>query len=418
MCKYKHYPVGHPTCLVGPILDGYTIDNLEGLVRCTVVPPRNLFIPLLPAKINKKLVFTLCRVCAENKQTTLCNHTERQRALTGCWVSFELQKAKQIGYKILQIHEAWHYSKTTVYDKVSNDGGLFATYMNTFIKLKLEASGYPRHVLSDAEKDAYIENIQKSEGVRLDKNNIEKNAGKRISAKLCLNNLWGKMGQRNNMQQTSFIRQPQKFFDLLSSDETEINDCFVINDDVIFVKFKHAEHFAKSAPNTNAIVASYVTAHGRLALYSYLEKLGKRTLYYDTDSVIYKSMPGMYDIPLGDCMGDMTDELDGEYITEFTSTGAKSYAYKTNAGTQSVKCKGFTLNKITSDVLTFETLRDMATGVGAKSITVKGTTRIRPDVKRRRVCTELESKSYTRTLDKRILKNDHHSIPYGYRLVM
>lgn len=398
-------------------MEGYAIEDLEGLVKCTVLPPRNLYIPLLPAKINNKLVFTLCRVCAETKQTTVCTHTERQRALTGCWVSFELQKAKKIGYEVLRIHEAWHYSETTKYDKASKSGGLFATYMNTFIKLKLEASGYPRHVGTDDEKNAYIEKIEKTEGVLLDKENIEKNGGKRMTSKLCLNNLWGKMGQRNNMQQSAFIRHPQKFFDLLTSQDIELNDCFVINDDVIYVKYRHADHFAKASKNTNAIVASYVTAHGRLELYSYMEKLGKRILYYDTDSIIYQSAPGLYDVPLGDAMGDMTDELDGEYITEFTSTGAKSYAYRTNMGTQIVKCKGFTLNKITSDVLTFETLRGMATGTGDQSVTVKGTTRIKPDIKRRRVCTEIETKSYTRTLDKRILRKDHYSIPYGYRLV-
>ena len=31
VCKYMSYPVGHPECLIGPKLNGYNMDNLEGL---------------------------------------------------------------------------------------------------------------------------------------------------------------------------------------------------------------------------------------------------------------------------------------------------------------------------------------------------------------------------------------------------
>ena len=54
--QYKHYPVGHPT-LIGPKLSGYITNDLEGVVRCEVLPPNNLYIPLLPCKFNEKLMF-------------------------------------------------------------------------------------------------------------------------------------------------------------------------------------------------------------------------------------------------------------------------------------------------------------------------------------------------------------------------
>ena len=67
VCKRKTYPIGHPKCLIGPELQGYTVNNIGGLIRCTVLPPRTMFIPLLPRKISGKLLFTLCRICAETK---------------------------------------------------------------------------------------------------------------------------------------------------------------------------------------------------------------------------------------------------------------------------------------------------------------------------------------------------------------
>ena len=37
------------------------------------------------------------------------------------------------------------------------------------------------------------------------------------------------------------------------------------------------------------------------------------------------------DLPLGDYLGDLTNELnENEHITEFCSTGSKSYVFETN----------------------------------------------------------------------------------------
>ena len=67
---------------------------------------------------------------------------------------------------------------------------------------------------------------------------------------------------------------------------------------------------------------------------------GRACSLCDTDSVIYRSSPGDLHPDLSDAMGSMTDELDGCYITEFTSNGAKTYGYKTSDGEQVLKCKG------------------------------------------------------------------------------
>ncbi|CAH3157613.1 unnamed protein product, partial [Porites evermanni] len=60
-----------------------------------------------------------------------------------------------------------------------------------------------------------------------------------------------------------------------------------------------------------------------------LDTLQQQVLYYDTDSVVYKWRPGQPSIAIGDFLGDMTDELDGDVITEFVSGGAENYGYQT-----------------------------------------------------------------------------------------
>lgn len=409
-----HYPIGHPVCLIGPELHNRNVDEFEGIIRCTVLPPRDLYLPLLPSKIGGKLMFVLCRTCAVNKQLSKCNHTNKQRSLTGTWVSLELQRAQQLGYTILRLHEIWHYQSTTKYDKNTKSGGLFAGYMNTFVKLKLEASGFPHTVITDEDKQKYVADVKKSEGIDLDIDNIRQNAGVRAISKLCLNNLWGKLAQRSNLTKKSFVYEPREFFEIMTSKSYEVIDCHLVNADCVYVSYKHANGFEQPSKNTSPIVAAYVTTHARLVLYNYLEQLQQRVLYCDTDSIIYKSSPGDYHPPLSENLGAMSDELGGQYITEYVSNGAKTYAYKTSGGDSVVKCKGFTLNKLASERITFDVMRDMATSDEHKIVTVKQPCKIKRQIKKLRICTEEEERIYQRTFDKRVRRPDHTSIPYGY----
>ena len=407
--------MGHPEVFIGPKLHGRTVDEFEGLIRCTVLPPTDLYLPLLPSRINGKLLFTLCRECAYLQQLTECTHSSKKRALTETWVTDEVKKAVSLGYKLVQIHEVWHYPNTTQYDHSTGEGGIFATYINDFITQKMEASGYPSHVVTDAEKERFVEEIRQLEGVKLDRAKIKKNPGARAVAKLCLNNLWGKLAQRCNMPQHKYVRQPREFFDILCSDKFSVQECHFVDEECAYISYSHSQGFEEPPPNTNSVLASYVTSHARLELYKYLEQLGERVLYCDTDSVIYKSAPGDVHPPLHDAMGGMTDELDGCHITEFTSNGAKTYGYRTSDGDQVLKCKGFTLNKLTSDKITFNVMKDLATGDSDFTVTVDDPQKIRRDTKRRKVCTTTQTKRYRRTFDKRVMMGDYTSVPYGYR---
>ena len=61
-----------------------------------------------------------------------------------------------------------------------------------------------------------------------------------------------------------------------------------------------------------------------LMLYSYLEQLGPRAFYADTDSVVYASRPGEWKPELGDYLGDLTYEVPDNRIIEFVTGGPKN----------------------------------------------------------------------------------------------
>ena len=88
-----------------------------------------------------------------------------------------------------------------------------------------------------------------------------------------------------------------------------------------------------------------------MKLYDLLDLLQERVLYYDTDSVVFVHEPGKPEPPLGDYLGDLTDELDGDYITTFVSGGPKNYAYVTNNDKRVTKVRGITLDHATTKKL-------------------------------------------------------------------
>lgn len=73
----------------------------------------------------------------------------------------------------------------------------------------------------------------------------------------------------------------------------------------------------------NVFIAAFTTSLARLKLYEALDFLGDRVMYYDTDSVIYKTKCRQEKLPLGDHLSQFTDETDGDPIVEFCSGGAK-----------------------------------------------------------------------------------------------
>ena len=74
---------------------------------------------------------------------------------------------------------------------------------------------------------------------------------------------------------------------------------------------------------------AYTTCQARLKLYEILDKLDRRVLYYDTDSVIYISREGQWEPEIGDYLGELTDELEeNNHIVWLVSGGPKNYAYR------------------------------------------------------------------------------------------
>ena len=246
--KTGKIPIGHPEI----VTEGFTdIQQYEGLIKCKILPPRGLYIPVLPVKMNNKLLFTLCRTCSENQQQKPCQHNDEERSLTGTWVTDELKKALEKGYVVQRIYEVWHFDETEQYDPKTKTGGLFTDYVNTFLKMKQEASGWPEWCQSENDKWRYIRDYHEKEGILMDYNNIKKNPGLRALAKLMLNSFWGKFGQRSNMPRIKYISQPVEYFDMLTSDQILVMGIKFVSDEMVEMRYQCKEGFVEESGKTN-----------------------------------------------------------------------------------------------------------------------------------------------------------------------
>jgi len=58
ICKYGKFPVGHPVIHAGDACsDKEAILWKEGLIKCTVLPPKRLYHPVLQFRCSYKILF-------------------------------------------------------------------------------------------------------------------------------------------------------------------------------------------------------------------------------------------------------------------------------------------------------------------------------------------------------------------------
>ena len=422
--KYM-YPTKHPTIIRGEIKCGnVTIANVFGLIKCRVLPPKRLLFPVLPCR-TEKLPFPLCRTCV-TIFCEHCTHDDEERALCGTWTSVEVHKALEHGYKILNVYEIYHFeTKSKIFD----------TYVDTFMKLKQESSGVPKQCLDsaggviDEKLNTYIEEYLEHEGIQLDVNKIEYNPGQRTVMKALLNSLWGKLAQNEDATVVSFVDSMDELLGLVNDNSINVTSLDFISDHVARTTHRKNASLITLA-NRNVIIASFVTAYARLELFEVLHRLGPNVMYYDTDSVIYiEDVEKGYTLQTGSYLGELTDELSEancseKWIEHFCSAGPKSYSYRTNLYTRTrkdgstneerdeiVKVKGFTLKGDTKKMITFDTIKNCVTDREQK-IETTYTQFIRDN--NQTINVQPTKKTFRFTFDKRIVRNDFTTVPYGY----
>ncbi|CAO4361640.1 unnamed protein product [Caenorhabditis nigoni] len=425
--KHEAFPIGPPSDVPrSEIKTPMTSkDDLHfmGFLSCRVLAPRDLKLPLLPGKVDNRLMFFLCRKCAKSKNQHSCRHTDEERSFNGTYTTAELEKALDLGYVITEAYHGVEYSHWLCNDD-NCQGGLFTSYINHMMEEKIYSSGWPSNVKTDEEKAAFVAEYKEKEHIDLtDFARFSKNPGKRAVAKLMLNSLWGKLAQRVDRIQTEIVIKPEKFWKIVHDSSLSLLDVRPVND-VLIIKYRKQVETLSSLKTGAVHIAALTTSYARLRLYNYMEKVGGDNIVYtDTDSIVF-CVPEGEENPLagdmGPYLGQLTNEVKGE-MTEFVSTGPKAYCYRDRMADGTVetvrKAKGVTMNSEVDRKITFEAMKRMVdeelNEVADRSMEEFGQFTMKRD-KDHNVYAVQMKKQFRFTFNKRRVLPDGSTLPFGF----
>ncbi len=135
--------------------------------------------------------------------------------LNGTWVTEEVKLALNHGYKITKIYSIWNWDKIEQYNEDTKTDGLLTDYVNSFLKIKQENSGYPSWCKSESDKLKYIQDYEKFEGKKLNQNNICVNEGLRSEGKFLLNSMWGRYCLQTNKIKYAMVSSLKELYNYL-----------------------------------------------------------------------------------------------------------------------------------------------------------------------------------------------------------
>jgi DNA polymerase type B, organellar and viral len=324
----------------------YKSQLMHGLGHVTVVPPTNLFLPVLLTTINNHSVATLCYQCAKSKSLGKCSHDDRQRSFSDTYIIPELNLARRLNYKI-KFHEIYFYPNAS-------------HYLKKFIQLlafeKIRFSGFP-HQMTEGKEQLFCQDLNErmefdQVQLKLSREMIEDNPKYRFTYKAFLNSFLGKFLQNSSkFQQTIFARNNEEIVGYFKGGNlTGMN---VINEEIC--QLLVAKNFGKNPQrNVNCCIGAYILGLARIYMFDklFLLKESKAVLHYvDTDAVLF-SLPKNVEIPIsvGNAFGDFRHNY--ENVRAFCALAPKCYSLlytvDHNLMYNDIKLSGFNLKQLCS----------------------------------------------------------------------
>ncbi|KAI1295883.1 hypothetical protein HDE_05257 [Halotydeus destructor] len=188
--------------------------------------------------------------------------------MTNTWTSIEVNEAVRAGYRLVDIIQVLHY-------KVTGED-LFSKYIEMWLKIKQQASDWPADVVTEEEKQQYIIDYLRKEGVELEANMIDRNEASRFIAKIFLNSFWGQLSQLPEQPMTELITDADTYLTLLNDDKKCILGKVCVNNNCLMVTWQIVDDTKGRIGKTNIAVASFDTAHARLEPYRLLARIERQ----------------------------------------------------------------------------------------------------------------------------------------------
>ena len=399
------------------------VNYMVGVMMVSILPPKNLFYPFLPYRLNdESSIFTLCAKCSEN-ETKNCSHSDIERSFISVYFISELVFALQLGYKINEIYECHYFEKS---DFILRD------FINKLACLKLQNSNLFSNLTTIEEKESYCDYLnavmQFSEPFKLKVDNVQFNETKRNLYKTMMNSIFGKLEQRSDKPKTVYVNSQEELEKYYFSDST-ITSIYCINNDVCELELKTPNEKLPPNRENNSYIGGEIVAYGRILMYQTIQKIDSigKIFYVDCDSCFF-TLPKSVQNPLevSDAFGAFKNVFKGE-ILSFFCIGPKNYAicYKTenNKVKHVTKIKGLSLssyylqNEINTSTFNYFMSKYLTEEIEKKQI---AQLRCRKEKKSRKVFKKLEIVRFSNQITNRriVIKNCKYAttVPFGFKL--
>lgn len=271
---------------------------LDGLIKCVICPPRAPILPAAQIRFknqdtnNQSLLFPLCRACSINPDVDeivsddyRCPHEDwEKRAWIATMTRPEIDLILENGYTISKLLRVYYFTEWS--------DQLFREYIKKFLKVKVEASGWPKCKEGEDEEQncqQFINKYKQLYDIDLDRNNIKYNSGLRYISKLCLNNLWGRFALRNRLAKTEIVDDFGRFAEILNDHTVDVNSIDWLNEDTILITYTKKDEYMVENKSSNLPISIYTTAYARIHLYTYMKKVadaGGILIYCDTGLIL------------------------------------------------------------------------------------------------------------------------------------
>jgi PAS domain-containing protein len=317
-------PTGKPTTVRfaehDPQPDSSLLASFFGFIECDIQPTRYLHHPLLCDYQDKKLLAHL--------------YPMQRVVLTSVEFQVAVQEA---GYRCTRVYRIDFYVPRS---------DLFRSFVREWLRLKIVSGAQP-HAEDESAFEEYRQELERRLEIKVNKTDFKYNASLRTLAKLVLNSLWGKFGQRDQLVKCDVLTDSA---DMMKYHERKRNGLIEEKATREYGGFMHMKKYVNvyGISNKNVAIAAFVTAHARIRLWRQLHQLWDRVYYHDTDSIIYYYNPAArdaYHIPEGNFLGDWESETGEAVITDLVALAPKTYAYryknKEGKVQEIVKAKGF-----------------------------------------------------------------------------
>ncbi len=312
--------------------------------------------PILPYRHEGRMLMT--------------NFNHRRITITSAECQYILRHP---AYKILRVYRTDEYVPST---------SLFKDYIRTWMRLKIISGKKPRDL------DRFLQQTEEHMGIKIVESDFCYNPALRSLAKLILNSLWGKFGERGNKKQAQVLSTGAARTDFYKrAREGTLRD-------VVLSDFGNTHSVARfkqvfERQKKNVAIAAFVTAHARLRFQQKCDSFGLYKYYGDTDSVIVADVDDAAFamdklITPGYLLGDWEAELGDCLIEEYVALAPKTYAFRYRDGDgvlkEKVKAKGFSQNEQTKHTLSFDSFKtllfsairpDLVDGEAKASVSVK-----------------------------------------------